>query len=182
MSVLLSFLAVSCMVSDMNEQHTRYDRLDDIARDLVDMSSTFAMSTLCGLAEESVYIDAEGFRHQCVRELETRPRINYDFVRTGERLWEVTASGKTLNFTLRISLNSDDPRNGVWTVSPFTLYYDEGFGYSAVMSALDDIVLHYDYIPPHFLSPGTWELDQDGIYEMHAFIDGKEAGSCILEY
>lgn len=179
--ILLTF-AVSCMVSDDEKPLVRYDSLENVARDIVNLSATFAVNTLCALSEEPVYINAEGFRHQCVKELETRPRIIYDFVRVGDRLWEVTASGNTLNFTLRVSLDSDDPRNGRWTVSPFTLDYDEGFGYSAVISARDDISLYYIYHRPGFLFSGGWQLCQNGTYEVRTFINGKEADSCILEY
>lgn len=169
----IMLLATSCVVSNGTDKDKNFTNLETIVEDLTGMSTKYAVSTLWGLSESDVDINADGFRYQSMLELETRPDIKYIFEKTADFHWQVTAYGDLMNFTLTLSFEDDSEK---WTVEPFTLDYDEGFGYSATLSAEENVTLHTGG------RAGSNGIRQTGTYFLQVFIDGKEADSFSLTY
>lgn len=153
---------------------------DYIINELADMSTCYAVNTLCDLADNETDINADGFRYQSTVELPTRPDIRYLFERTGENCWNISASGKLMNFTMTVSADNAT-RDGDWTVRPFSLRYDEGFGYSATLRTEKDVVISFDY-SFSYLSYSRWSLVQRGTYFLTLYVNGVESESGSRTY
>lgn len=167
-------LTTSCVVSMNSGKDDNMTSPETIVADLTCMSTEYAVRTLHELSECNVDINADGFRYQRRLALETRPDIKYIFEKTADFRWQVTGYGELVNFTLTLSL---DDTYEEWTVQPFTLKYEEGFGYSATLSTQDDVVMY-----THRGSILSRVIRQTGTYFLQIFINGKAADSFSITY
>lgn len=168
--ILLS--AASCVIDEGTDKDMIRRDMNFIFNELTSMSTIYAVNTLSDLADNENDINADGFRYQSTVELPTRPDIRYLFERTGEKCWRVSASGKLMNFTMTVSTD-EATKYGDWTVRPFSLRYDEGFGYSAALCTEEDIVISFSR-SSYFLTRSHWELFQNGTYFLTLYINGEE--------
>lgn len=180
--VLLSLSVAACTVYSGTDCCRSASNLESFSVRLVGLSSACAVDMLCDRSEPSDAINDPDFRIYDYLEYAQGSRIDYYIVRSSDGVWDVTISGDVMNASFQILREDSAGGPGyAWRVLPFTLEYDEGDGYAAVLATEDDVVFDWVYDSYENLTP-SWILRQTGIYFLSTFVRGEAGDSAQLQY
>ncbi len=180
MAVLSSLLALSwsCEVYEYNNKSRSSSNFVYFGERLVRYSSESSVTLLTRLVVYEERVNVEGYTYTYYSD----DNLVLDVVWLADNCWEVSGANEIMNFTLQVERGPSETLEDdyKWTVSSFSLNYDESNGYSAVMTTEGDLV--YDWRKYSTYTSREWVLLQSGTYYLESFISGVGADSCILRY
>ena len=174
----LFVLSWSCVVDEYSNQSRYSYTLVSFTQRLVRYSSETSVTLLTELSGSESTMNEDGFTYK----KNYSENLTLDVEWVADNSWKVSGTDETMNFSLLVSRETSDTLadDYKWTITSFSLEYDESNGYTAEMETYGDIV--YEWYETTTSLSRRWTLSQTGTYYLQTYISDAVADSCTLSY